>query len=90
VYVASVIDEIAAVVAFQGDAATATRLMGVTDALLRETGGTLSPDALELRTRMTHAVREQLAEVEYKRAQMDGSRTRTLDEAVEYAIATLA
>jgi non-specific serine/threonine protein kinase len=90
VYVASVIDEIAAVLAFQGNAVTATRLLGVTDALLRETGGTLSPDALELRTRLIHVVREQLAEVEYKRAQMDGSRTRTLDEAVEYALAALA
>lgn len=84
------IDEIAAVLAFQGSAATATRLMGVSDALLREAGGTLSPDALELRTRLIPVVRETLAEVEYERAQVDGFRTRTLDEAVEYALATLA
>jgi hypothetical protein len=85
VYLAHVLDELAAVAAFRGDAVTAAQLQGAVDHILEERGGTLSPDSTDLRAKARAAVQDRLDREAFDAAYAAGAR-RSLDQALDDAL----
>jgi predicted ATPase len=84
-YATHVLDELAAVLAFSGDATSAAEVMGAVDALLGDTGGSLSPDSKQLRERTLASVRAVLDPEAFDAAHRLGS-SRGLETAIDHVL----